>query len=175
MLFVLPILSSVVAPIVLLLVWMVCLWRLKSITLLTLTITVGIVVALSTDLNWLLLTRNPYALLTGLTLVIFNVLVLGYLRETDRPYLIMADGILLVMLGVLHLWRMYLKQSDGYFTDESTFATTLVSLIIVTLTLAISLIAWVSRSRYTRGFRWGLGVIGLCVISSIGCSLWLTM
>ncbi|MEO1290843.1 MAG: hypothetical protein AAFV93_24150 [Chloroflexota bacterium] len=173
MLFVLPILSSVIAPIVLLLVWMVCLWRLKSITLLALTITVGIVVALSTDLNWLLLTRNPYALLTGLMLVIFNVLVLGYLRETDRPYLIIADSILLVMLGALHLWRMYLKQSDGYFTDESTFVSSLISLIIVTLTLTIPVIAWVSRSHYLRGFRWGLVVVGLCVISSIGCSLWL--
>ncbi|MGJ3239990.1 MAG: hypothetical protein ACFE0Q_14860 [Anaerolineae bacterium] len=103
--------SVFIAPLVLLGVWGMLLWRWRDPILTALTLALVALIALTAGNIALTVARNPYLMLWALTALTFNLWALPRANDDDRRYLMLGNVVVLVMLGALHGWHMYLRQS----------------------------------------------------------------
>ncbi len=159
--------SGLIAPFILVIIGLICLLRLKSRILSLLTLSIAVIVLLFSDGTLFVFFRNPYIMFCLLGLVVFNSMMIPVANDEDRPYLIAADTVLLLMMIALHGWRLYLRQSDTYITEQSAFAANSATLAITSLTLIVPILWLLARSNRPNQFRYSLILITLCIMASL--------
>lgn len=159
--------SSLIAPFILLGIWLLCLVRLKSPLLTIVTLIMSLFVMFTNDGTVWVFFRNPYIMLMILLTVIFNIVVLPYTNDTDQSYLISANLTLLLMIALLHIWRLFLRQSSLYFTEQSTFMANSATLVITSLTLILPILWFLTRSQHPNGIRNSIILLVACISLSL--------
>lgn len=151
--------STFIAPIIMIITWITCLFRLRSKILPLLTIALLAFILMST-LNPLLVTvRNPYLMLIFSGMLLFNMSVLSYMNESDKSYLIIANAVVVFMMMALHGWTITLRQSDLYFYEHSNFGAIAYATVVSLMSLLLPLIAFIARPSLKYGFRYSIALI----------------
>lgn len=159
--------STFIAPMIAILVWLTCLFRLGSKSLLLITIALLAFIIFSTVNPLLVTARNPYLMFVFSGLVLFNISLLSYVDESDKSYLILANVVGLLMIGALHGWAIYLRQSDLYFYEQSDFGAITYATIISLASILLPIIVFIARPSRKHGFRYSIALI----ISSVSIAL----
>lgn len=133
--------SVYMPPMIALIAWGISMIRLRSRYLAGLSLIVLVLIALSTFNAFFVALRNPYLLVSLISLALFNIISLPYASETDRPYLIAADSVLVLMILTLHGWSIYIRQSDAYFYEQSDYWIITFPALMSLLSISIPLIA----------------------------------
>lgn len=127
-------------PLIICLAWIVNLLRLRSRYLFALT-TLVIVLIITTSSNAILaITLNPYLMLVLTVSALWNMLTLPTDSQAKIAYIIRADAIFLLMILALHLWTIYLRQSELYFYEQSDFWTSAFPVLLTILSVMIPIV-----------------------------------
>ena len=137
--------ATFILPLIMMISWLTCLWRLRSGVLLIITFILIGFILLSVSNPLLVTGRNPYLMLVSSGMLLFNIAVLPRIDETNRYYLIATNTTLLLMLLALHGWNIYLRQGERYFYEASDTATIAYMLIISIPGLALPFVAFFAR------------------------------
>ena len=137
--------ATFIVPLIMMIVWLTCLWRLRSRVLLTITIILTTFILFSTSNPLIITVRNPYLMLVLSAILVFNVAILSRSGESDRAYLITANSVLLLMIAALHAWNLYLRQSDLFFYEQSSTGTLTYTAALSLLSLLLPVIAFFKR------------------------------
>ncbi len=140
--------ATFIAPFILIITWLTCLWRLRSPLLLIVTLIIAGFILLSTSNALIIAVRNPYLMLLLSGMLIFNVMVLSRASDSDKNYLVAANMVLLLMLAAFHAWNLYLRQSELFFYEQSNTGTLIYTVVITVLTIIIPVIAFFTLSRH---------------------------
>lgn len=159
--------STFIAPIIMIITWIACLFRLRSKILPLLTIALLAFIVLSTSNPLLVTARNPYLMLIFSGMLLFNISVLPYADDSDRSYLIMANAVVIFMIMALHAWTITLQQSDLYFYEHSNFGAIAYATVISLMSILLPLIAFIARPSRKYGFRYSVTLIIIGILIAI--------
>lgn len=137
--------ATFIAPLIMMIVWLSCLWRLRSPLLFAITLIPVTFILFSTSNPLIITLRNPYLMLVLSGMLVFNVSILSGITESDRNYLIAANTVLLLMIMALHAWSIYLRQSDLFFYEQSSTGATLYTAGISLLSIMLPVISFFAR------------------------------
>lgn len=138
------------APLIACIAWLVSLLRLRSAYLLALT-AIAIVLMLITSSNVILaITLNPYLMLVLTVSALWTMAVLPADNREKRAYIIRANAIFLLMILALHLWAIYLRQSELYFYEQSDFWARAFPVLLTALSVMIPI---VGIGRFVKKWR----------------------
>jgi|GEM_PF-5004824 len=159
--------SIYIAPLIALIAWGISIFRLRSRFLTALSLIVIVLIAISTFNPFFVALRNPYLLLTLIALALFNTIVIPYASQNDRPYLIAADTVLILMILALHGWTIYLRQSDAYFYERTDYWAFTFPVLISLLSISIPVVTILQNIDKTKAFRRSVLLIIVAIVLAL--------
>ena len=127
-------------PLIACLAWIVSLLHLRSGYLFVLTALVIVLILITSSNAILAITLNPYLMLVLTVSSLWNMLVLPADNQAKRAYIIRANAIFLLMILALHLWAIYMRQSELYFYEQSDFWAIVFPMFLTALSVMIPIV-----------------------------------